>query len=526
MNTALSAKVVALGAAGSMIAQQASWGLQQLWDSLPEFEIVWPDFKVKGATEPVAAVLEPVATAVVEAAAVVVEETAKVSTKASEEVTAAFADLVSREKHAVAAFGLGVVTAGAAFYGYSKLRANYPRKGGCWVSGGRNPETRVEGSEERNTLEPPFAVRVAFRNKRGEYTMTGWGYRGDYNNKTYLITAQHCLSSEVSEIYLRKGDKFFPVSIDQYEILGNDAVLIPVPENVFSKLCVRKPKYGIVPAMGQAVSVLGLEGRGTTGLLENEKGRGSFGRVIYRGTTLGGYSGSPYYSGNVIYGMHTNGGHYNGGYNAMYLHVKAKIITDEPDEPQESPRLLDEWFDESEEENFNVEWEGDWAVVQHQSGKYVRIRKEAYYAAEARWLDRDERRARQDLEDQNLRREEYEREFESSRVEVQPPPPQPQAVTVTIPTVAPSAPTSTASGNGVLPGTSRGGVVSAEQKPSEPENRQKSTPVSLKPSATFSRPEIENLKKLISTLESTGFQTDQKPSTKPSKPTHRGGRKH
>lgn len=504
MSTAVTTKIVALGAVGSFMAQQAAWGFTKLRESLPSVELAW--------SHPVVQTVEPAAEAVVEATTSVVKTT-----------VGAAIDIAGGGR-ALAAFGLGMATTGVAIYGYNRVARNYPKRGGCWIAGGRNPETRVEGSEERVTLEPPFAVRVAFKNKRGEYTMTGWGYRSDYNGRTYLITAQHCLSSEVSEVYLRKGDKFFSVAIDQYEILCNDAVLIPVPENVFARLCVRKPKYGIVPEMGQAVTVLGLEGKGTTGLLENESGRGSFGRVLYRGTTMGGYSGSPYYSGNVIYGMHTNGGHYNGGYNAMYLHVKAKIVTDEPEMVAESPRLLDDWFDESGE-TFEVEWEGDWAVVQHQTGKYVRIRKDDYYAAEARWMDRSDRRAYEDLEDQENRRAEYEREYESAQVPVQPPPPpQQQAITLTIP--APSSSGPAVSGNGPTPGTSRGGNVSEQQRPLETENRRESTNESFRPSPAWQEVVPRRFKKHTPSHRSTGSQTVQNVSTKPSKSTRKTGSKH
>lgn len=492
MNAAISTKVVALGAVGSIVAQQALVGVSKLRECIPTLEFRYP-------------AVADVAEAAVEAAVEVGE----------------VIEAVPRDWKLATAFGLGACAACAALATYNRVSKRYPRRGGRWLKGGYSPETRVEGSEEQNILEPRFAARIAYRKSGGEYVMTGWGYRTDYNGESYLTTAQHCLTSESDTMYLRKGDKFFPIDISGALLIGNDAALIPVPENVFSRLMIRKPILGIVPTQGQAVSVIGLEGKGTIGLLTNETRRGYYGRVIYRGTTVGGYSGSPYYSGNIVYGMHTNGGHYNGGINAMYLHCKAKIATDDMTE-EESPRLLDEWMEESDEPP--IEWEGDWGIIQMQSGKYVRVSKQQVDDAISRYANKREDQDRRDREEEERR---YEEEYESASVIVPPPPVQPANtnVVVSIPTVASS---SLASGNELVPGNTRGGQESEQRRPSEPVSRQALTPESRSPLKRSTRSqvrrELRSCDKRIVRLRNTLSRMDQSASTRPSTSIQSEGR--
>lgn len=493
MSTAVSTKVMALGAAGSIIAQQATKVLDGLRGYVPTLRLEWP-------------------------AGEVAEQTIEILQEAAQE-TAIVAEGVVTNTRMAFAFGLGMITTVTAVGAYRAYQRYGPMRGGRWIKGGRIPETRVAGSEEIPLKEPRFAVRLAWKNNRGEYIMTGWGYRVDYNGKPYLMTVQHGLTDESDTMYLRKGDQFFPIDVTGWIAVAVDAALVPVPENVFSRLQIQKPSIGLIPSIGTAVSVVGLEGKGTTGLLTNAKPGQGFGKVIYSATTMGGYSGSPYHSGRVVYGMHQTGGYYNMGYSSMYLHVKCKIATDDNSE-DESPRTLDEWFDDDEEE-LPIEWEGDWAIIGHSSGKYLRIKKKDYYEAENRWKQRGEERRNADIEAEDQRRLQFEQQqqTESASIPCNPSPPQ-ENIVLSIPL----------SGNGQSPGSSRGGQESVQHQPSGPENRRVSTTAS-QTSSHESRPPLKKLtrsQKLAARLAKQLImpsQQERSVSTKPSMSTQKYAKK-
>lgn len=75
----------------------------------------------------------------------------------------------------------------------------------------------------------------------------------------------------------------------------------------------------VIPERGTIAIIVGPQGKGTQGKLEHDST--IFGRVIYHGTTLGGYSGAAYMVANQITGIHLNGGKRNGGFSASYIWV-------------------------------------------------------------------------------------------------------------------------------------------------------------------------------------------------------------
>lgn len=179
------------------------------------------------------------------------------------------------------------------------------------------------------------------------------------------------------------------------------------------------------------------------------------------------------------------------GYSAMYLHVKCKIAT-EDDTEDESPRLLDDWFDDEEEE-MPIEWEGDWAVIGHTSGKYIRVTKEQYYEAAARWQKRETDRYKADVEAEDERRQQFEQQQESASVPVIPPPQQPvesRDIVLSIPM----------SGNGPAPGSSRGGQEFVQPQPTEPESHRVSTTASQTLSPASLKSTLKRRRKLVARL--------------------------
>lgn len=100
-----------------------------------------------------------------------------------------------------------------------------------------------------------------------------------------------------------------------------------------SAIGVSVAKIGPVIDPGTFGQVVGPECKGTIGQVQNDPL--CFGRLIYSGTTLGGYSGSAYTAGNQVLGLHQMGGNVNGGYSASYVrnllmvHLNQRFETDE-----------------------------------------------------------------------------------------------------------------------------------------------------------------------------------------------------
>lgn len=490
MSTAVTTKIVALGAVGSLIAQQATAGLGRIRACMPSVQVSWPASET--AAEVASAAKAVVTDAVVELAEV------------SREIPSNWRLATSAAIGAFACWSGPLV--------YRKTRDWYRRRQ-VWTCGGYAPESVVEGSMERSIMEPRCMVKLAFRNDAGEYVLTGWGYRADYNEQPYIITAQHCLDLN-RKMYLRKGEVVQDLDLSEFHVLGVDAVAVKIPKKAASVLGLQKAKLGLLNLEGQAVSVLGLTGRGTTGLLTRiPRSRvGHLGAVRYSGTTMAGYSGSAYFSGNTVYGIHTCGGNYNGGLNSMFLHVMSKIATDDKS-VDESPALVDKWYDDPNTE-VEIEWEGDVAILTDGS-KYVRLTKEQYERAQNRYEENLERQRRTEEEMEEYDRQQ-EREYECGHV-VQPPP-LPQQVTVQIPVNGPP-PQPAVSGNESRPGTSRGGSGSELFERTSPENPPQQTPEPPKLSRRSSKK--GGLYQRLQQLETTISQRGSNASTTASKSTQK-----
>lgn len=75
-----------------------------------------------------------------------------------------------------------------------------------------------------------------------------------------------------------------------------------------------------IPNLGSYAVVVGPSGMGSTGILKHDAT--VFGRVVYEGSTTGGFSGAAYMVANRLAGVHQRGGRLiNGGYSAGYVWV-------------------------------------------------------------------------------------------------------------------------------------------------------------------------------------------------------------
>lgn len=214
---------------------------------------------------------------------------------------------------------------------YPTIKINF----GKGAAGG-GMESRRDGSDERG-MTPNKSQCVILQSSANTYDIVGCAVR--FRNG-YLVGPDHVLSDTsnnslvpISKFAYGRQGKNCIVCLDGLDRipLSADAVAIKLTDKQFSLIGVAEASITYV-SRETHVTIVGPEGKGTSGTLSN----GDFGMVEYTGTTLGGYSGSPYCIGNSIVGIHTNGGrHVNYGFSASYLWMCLSNATGFTDESSE-----------------------------------------------------------------------------------------------------------------------------------------------------------------------------------------------
>lgn len=124
----------------------------------------------------------------------------------------------------------------------------------------------------------------------------GCGFRTTLGREDVLVTAYHCLTEQM--ITLRKNTVEITISRDDFRTFPG-ADFATLPYNVVATLALAKAKHGCLEK-NTAVTI-STETQASCGTLKDSK---FFGHYIYGGSTLGGFSGSAYYVGNMVFGMH------------------------------------------------------------------------------------------------------------------------------------------------------------------------------------------------------------------------------
>nr|QVG74738.1 hypothetical protein 1 [Virus sp.] len=184
-------------------------------------------------------------------------------------------------------------------------------------------ESKRAGSEESDMTAYKGQCQIGFYDG-SKFIVTGAALRFACN---YLVGPDHVLGASNILAKGRQGR----VSLDGKERvpLATDLVAILLTDAEFSTLGVSEVKIGVFESSIYA-QVVGPLGKGTTGALKDDNS--CFGRVIYDGTTLPGYSGSAYSSGSYCYGMHQCGGQVNGGFSASFIWCLLRIHLKRRDE--------------------------------------------------------------------------------------------------------------------------------------------------------------------------------------------------
>lgn len=132
----------------------------------------------------------------------------------------------------------------------------------------------------------------------------------------FLVFPQH-LFQDLGRVMVRRGKETLEVTKDRLLEILPDLVAVDLAPSEQSRLGLRKAKVGVVsgPIFSSIV--------GTDKLMKTmgEVRPSTFGKVQYRGSTLRGFSGSPYVIGKSVLGVHLGsfGMDCNQGYEAAYI---------------------------------------------------------------------------------------------------------------------------------------------------------------------------------------------------------------
>nr|QVG74728.1 hypothetical protein 1 [Virus sp.] len=184
-------------------------------------------------------------------------------------------------------------------------------------------ESRRAGSDESDMTPYRGQCQIGYL-EGGKFVVTGAALRFACNflvGPDHVLGAPHVIAKGRQTRVSLEGKERIP--------LATDLVAIQLSQAEFAMLGVAEVKIGVFEKSVYA-QVVGPLGKGTTGGLRDDVS--CFGRVIYEGTTLPGYSGSAYSSGSYCYGMHQCGGQVNGGFSASFIWCLLRIYLRRMDE--------------------------------------------------------------------------------------------------------------------------------------------------------------------------------------------------
>lgn len=234
-------------------------------------------------------------------------------------------------------------------------------------------ESRRSGSEEVSMTRPPSQVTICYQDN-GAYVYIGSAVRFSDNA---LVGPDHVLAVTPGKPKYASGSQGV-VCLDGKEriLLDTDLVFIQLDDREVAAIGAKVAKIQPLPVLGKSVQVCSPASVGTVGKLTHDTS--SFGRVIYSGTTVNGYSGGIYCAGTSGLGIHHYGGPVNGGYNAQYI----SLLINEYHQrwPEDSEKWLTSQFEAGNE----IEWQpsGDPGYVRAKiSGEYHSVTVDAMISA-------------------------------------------------------------------------------------------------------------------------------------------------
>lgn len=136
-----------------------------------------------------------------------------------------------------------------------------------------------------------------------------------WRNKEFIITARHVVDTTTEvQILGPLGDLI--LNLDRFELFEQDIAVCRLSDTEWAKLGMKSSKIATCVPEDGTFAMATAYGRRSMGLV---KPHVVFGYVEYEGSTIGGFSGAPYFVGGTVFGMHTGGSLKNVGFDVTYL---------------------------------------------------------------------------------------------------------------------------------------------------------------------------------------------------------------
>nr|UGO57291.1 MAG: hypothetical protein 2 [Riboviria sp.] len=170
-------------------------------------------------------------------------------------------------------------------------------------------ERSVDGSNYFHTPMPSFMAQVSVY-QDGQWWRSGMAYRVDEG----IVTCWHVINT-AERVRLSRGDNVTEYSADDFEHVVE---LGDVARSYRPPIWMSKAKYSKT-AVQPGSRVMAMVHNGDMASMGPVSAANDFGQVKYEGSTTKGFSGSPYYMGKTIFGMHLGAMAVNVGYEGAYL---------------------------------------------------------------------------------------------------------------------------------------------------------------------------------------------------------------
>nr|UCW41647.1 hypothetical protein [Turkana Sobemo-like virus] len=219
------------------------------------------------------------------------------------------------------------------------------------VRGLINMESVRAGSTETPLTPPKFQCQV-LEQVQGSRELRVVGCAVRFPNNV-MIAPDHVFVDSGPELKKffkgRNGNNLVPLKTDVIQ-LDADLAMMVLEERDFADIGISAASVSVIPVTGQNVKIVGGFGKGTTGIIKND--HLAFGKTIYSGTTLPGYSGAAYAAGSQILAIHQAGGLVNAGFSASFVYslIRAHL-------------------------NIHYEESADFLQSQFTAGKKIRLRR-------------------------------------------------------------------------------------------------------------------------------------------------------
>nr|WQM60695.1 MAG: VP1 protein [Solemoviridae sp. 1] len=229
-------------------------------------------------------------------------------------------------------------------------------------------ESLVAGSREAAMALPKYQLKVG-NIEGGQFNVFGSAVRVFDS----IVMPAHVLQSALVDgfVYVKGSQGAVALKEEDFEVLDTDLTAIHLKEKQLSMIGapIASIWERINEVRGEFVSIVGVQGQGTVGALVHDPS--CFGKVLYKGTTLKGYSGALYAVGKQIAGMHAWGGQANGGYSMSY--IKVKVVAMQKLQTEDTEDFLHGLFRNKKLKRENVRFVGGDLVEFRENGMYHRV---------------------------------------------------------------------------------------------------------------------------------------------------------